>query len=176
MLPIERALAEIRALHEEITDVPAPEIPQRSLEPFPPGADPVAYALEEVEALKQVIDARKPAADPIEAPQPRAGEPAWTPPSTVLTSDDAFRILVEVPGIEAADVQLTVEDAHLVLRGRRLPPDAGVLQPMLIEQAFGGFERRFALPSWFRPEDARARCHNGILEIKASREGSCEQA
>lgn len=177
MLPIERALAEIRALHEQITDSPAPEIPSRALEPFPPGADPVAYAIEEVEALKRAIGRRSPAVEQIErAPSPPRNEPAWTPPSTVLASDDAFRILIEIAGVAATDVQLTVEDAHLVLRGQRRPPRRGSLQPMLIEQAFGGFERRFALPPWFRPERTSARCHNGILEIEAQREDSRERA
>ena len=40
---------------------------------------------------------------------------------------------------------------------------------MLIEQAFGGFERRFALPPWFEPQTVRARCRNGLLEIEASK-------
>jgi HSP20 family molecular chaperone IbpA len=175
MLPIERALVEIRTLHEQITDSPAPKIPSRALEPFPPGADPVAYALEEVETLKRAIGHSQLAPDPLEATPPPRSEPAWTPPSTVLASDEAFRILVEVPGIPASDVRLTVEDAHLVLRGRRQPPNKGALQPMLIEQAYGGFERRFALPPWFQPGNVRARCRNGILEIEAYKEESGER-
>jgi len=175
MLPIERALAEIRTLHEQITDSPAPEIPSRALEPFPPGADPVAYALEEVETLKRAISRIRPEPDPLQATQAPRNEPAWAPPSTVLASDDGFRILVEVPGIPASDVRLTVEDSHLVLRGRRQPPKTGVLQPMLIEQAYGGFERRFALPPWFQPESVQARCKNGILEIEAYKEKACER-
>ena len=178
MLPIERALAEIRTLHEQITDSPAPEIPSRALEPFPPGADPVACALEAVETLKQAINRSRPDPDPsdtLESTQPPRAEPAWSPPSTVLASDDGFRILVEVPGIPASDVRLTVEDDHLVLRGRRQPPKKGDLQPILIEQAFVGFERRFALPPWFQSERVRARCTNGILEIEAFKEETCER-
>ena len=55
MEPIEQALEEIRALHEQLTNQPAPEITPQMFQPFPPGIDPVSYAIQEVVQLRQAV-------------------------------------------------------------------------------------------------------------------------
>ncbi len=47
MQPIEQALKELRTLHEQLNNAPAPEIGPHAFIPFPAGPDPVAYAVDE---------------------------------------------------------------------------------------------------------------------------------
>ena len=46
----------------------------------------------------------------------------------------------------------------------------GPLKPVMVEQAWGAFERRFPVPPWCNPEKIHARYAQGILEINLSRQ------
>ena len=43
------------------------------------------------------------------------------------------------------------------------------LRPVVVEQSWGSFERRFSLPGWCTAETISARCTNGVLEIEIAR-------
>ena len=83
MQPIEQALIEIRALHEQLTRSPAPEIGPQAFLPFPPGQDPVAFAIEEVSRLKSLVESSR--SGPTEAPQPpQPAQPAQPAQSAMI--------------------------------------------------------------------------------------------
>lgn len=43
----------------------------------------------------------------------------WSPAADILETPEKFQIIVELPGIETADVDITVENDLLTLRGER---------------------------------------------------------
>lgn len=166
MQSIEQALQEVRALHEQVTRTRAPEIGPQAFLPFPLGQDPVAYAIEEVSQLKQLVQSRRAGAAPSMHPQPQ-----WVPRASVYAGESVVSFLVELPGVAKEDVSITVCSGELTVRGERKPVTIdGELRPVVIEQAWGAFERRFPLPSWAAPETITARYAQGVLEIHVSRD------
>jgi HSP20 family protein len=164
MQPIEQALKEIRMLHEQLTRTPAPEIGPHSFLPFPAGQDPVAYAIDEVSRLKKLIEQTQ------AARQNEQAVAQWVPRASVFAGESSVSFSVELPGVAKEDVSVTVASGELVIRGHRNPATTdGGLQPVMVEQPWGAFERRFALPTWAASDQITARCALGVLEIVLTR-------
>jgi HSP20 family protein len=164
MQSIDQALREAQSLHERLTGMPAPELPPQAFFPFPPGQDPVAFAIGEVARLKQMIDSGR-------AADGGAWRPHWVPSASIYAGDTSMSIVVELPGVGKDDLSVSVIGAELVVRGRRQPTAEGGLRPLVVEQAWGAFERRFPLPAWADAESITARYSQGMLEIVVGRTG-----
>jgi HSP20 family protein len=164
MQPIEQALKEIRMIHEQLTRTPAPEIGPHSFLPFPAGQDPVAFAIDEVSRLKQLIEQTQAA----RRTEPTAAQ--WMPRASVFAGEASVSFSVELPGVAKEDVSVTVATGELVVRGHRNPVTTeGGLKPLMVEQPWGAFERRFPLPVWAASEQITARYALGVLEIVLTR-------
>jgi len=167
MQTIDQAFEELRSLHQQLNHSPVPEIGPQAFLPFPPGQDPVSFAIEEVAQLKRLVENLR---------QGRPNTPpAWVPPASVYANESTLVITVELAGVRREDVSVTAVSGQLVVQGQRRPPvPDGELQPMFVEQAWGPFERCFALPAWCDPDRIEANYDQGVLEIRASRsaEGS----
>ena len=91
---------------------------------------------------------------------------AWTPTVEISERDGKYRILAELPGLSPNDVRVEVEDDALVLQGeRQVERDATEGGIRRSERQFGLFYRRIPLPEGADPEQAKAKFHDGILEI-----------
>ncbi|MCP3982348.1 MAG: Hsp20/alpha crystallin family protein [bacterium] len=168
MQTIEEALSQVNQLHEQLTQAPAPEIGPQAFLPIPPGVDPVAYAIEEVAHLKRVIEnvQNAPATTP---PSPVS----WSPAANVFASDSKVVYVLELAGVSRDDLSVRVIDGQLVVHGERKPPAiAQELPPMFVEQRWGGFERRFPVPTWCNVEQVEARYEEGMLTIGFERSES----
>jgi HSP20 family protein len=158
MQDLAQAFKEVCRLHEQVVQAPAPEIGPQHFLPFPPGVDPIAFAIHEVTQLKQLVESRGAAAPP-----------AWIPRASVFSGDSAIRYLVELPGVQRDEVSVVAFQGELIVRGQRRQPADPNLKPMIVEQPWGTFERRFALPAWCTPDGISARYTQGVLEITLSR-------
>lgn len=90
---------------------------------------------------------------------------AWTPAIETCERDDELRVCVEVPGVLPENLHVEVDPELLVIRGERRsdnPPGAAARS----ERMYGSFVRRIPLPDGLRTEEARARLHHGVLEIR----------
>jgi HSP20 family protein len=91
---------------------------------------------------------------------------AWTPTVEISERDGKCRILAELPGLSPNEVRVEVEDDALVLQGERQvereATEGGIRRS---ERQFGFFYRRIPLPDGADPEQAKAKFHDGILEI-----------
>ena len=91
---------------------------------------------------------------------------AWTPTVEISERDGKYRVLAELPGLSPNDVRVEVEGDALVLRGeRQVERDATEGGIRRSERQFGFFYRRIPLPEGANPEQAKAKFHDGILEI-----------
>ncbi len=93
-------------------------------------------------------------------------EKAWKPYCDVYESEDEVRIVVEIAGVKAEDIDIMVDGRHLVIKGnrpRRKPAKREYIQQMEIN--FGQFERVLELNGKVDVEKAVARSKNGFLEI-----------
>jgi HSP20 family protein len=91
---------------------------------------------------------------------------AWTPTVEISERDGKYRILAELPGLSPDEVRVEVENDALILQGERQveqeATEGGIRRS---ERQFGFFYRRIPLPEGADPEQAKAKFHDGILEI-----------
>ncbi|RME34289.1 MAG: Hsp20/alpha crystallin family protein, partial [Gammaproteobacteria bacterium] len=70
------------------------------------------------------------------------------------------------PGIDPKDIEITMEEGVLTIRGERsIEEETQEGQYHRIERARGTFYRRFSLPDTADPERIEAHGKNGVLEI-----------
>ncbi|MGQ0585480.1 MAG: Hsp20/alpha crystallin family protein [Reyranella sp.] len=102
-------------------------------------------------------------------PQASAQGANWEPPVDMLETDDEVLILAALPGVDAQQVQATIENGVLVIAGVRVLPDelrTATIHRLELPQ--GRFERRIALPAG-RYESVRRTSVNGCLVISLSK-------
>jgi HSP20 family protein len=91
---------------------------------------------------------------------------SWVPTVEISERDGNYRILAELPGLSPNQVRVEVDDDALILQGERQAEreanEGGVRRS---ERQFGFFYRRIPLPEGVNPQQAKAKFHDGILEI-----------
>ncbi|MBT2189192.1 Hsp20/alpha crystallin family protein [Sphingobium nicotianae] len=79
-------------------------------------------------------------------------------------TDKEIRVTAELPGLDEKNVEITVEDGVLTLRGEKRAEvedkDRGYS-----ERGYGRFERRIGLPKTIDRDKANATFRNGILTV-----------
>jgi HSP20 family molecular chaperone IbpA len=79
---------------------------------------------------------------------PVAPAPSWQPPVDILESERELSIIAALPGVEADDLDLSIEDNILSVAGlRRLPAMARAAAIRRLEIPHGRFLRRIELPA-----------------------------
>ena len=94
----------------------------------------------------------------------------WLAPASDASGDEAaYRITMELPGVEEKDIDLSVHDGVVTIKGEKSEDekDEGreFLHRGIAERAF---ERRFQLADHVRP--VAARTENGLLHVDLVRE------
>ena len=91
---------------------------------------------------------------------------ACQPPSDVVEVDDAVRVLLEIPGVPAASVQIRVLGNRIEITGEKTPDfPAGETSVLCLERIFGKFQRAFEVRGSVNLGEVSARMANGILVI-----------
>lgn len=91
---------------------------------------------------------------------------AWAPAVDVRETDEALTLLVDLPGIQREDVDITVENRTLTLRGeRKFEKEVDRDNYHRIERAYGLFARTFTLPTNVRTDDVKATFADGVLTL-----------
>ncbi|MGV8040923.1 MAG: Hsp20/alpha crystallin family protein [Thermoanaerobaculaceae bacterium] len=91
---------------------------------------------------------------------------SWIPSVDVRETKDSLEITVEVPGVEPRDVEVSVENGILTLKGSRNFEKAGEGETYhRVERSYGGFERSFTLPTNVDPERVSAVYRHGVLHL-----------
>jgi HSP20 family protein len=93
-------------------------------------------------------------------------ESVCQPLSDVVEVDDSVRVLLEIPGVPAASVQVRVLGNRIEVTGEK-PPDfpAGETSFLCLERIFGKFQRAFEVRGSVNLGEVSARMANGILVI-----------
>ena len=104
------------------------------------------------------------------AAQPQVGAaasaPAWVPALDISERKDAYLVTVELPGVEADDLEITMEDGLLTIQGERhFAHDSSEQQFHRVERRYGAFRRSITLPAHVIAEGIEASVDNGVLQI-----------
>lgn len=96
-----------------------------------------------------------------------AVEAVWAPAVDIQETKDSFIVEVELPGMKQDDIQITIVENTLTLKGERKRErevrDEGYTR---VERAYGTFQRALALPSVVDASKVRAKYKDGVLAIE----------
>ena len=97
---------------------------------------------------------------------------SW-PSLEVIETDDEVRVTAELPGMTDKDVELSVQDGMLALRGEKRSESADRDRGWS-ERCYGRFERRIRLPDGVDEAHCDATFRDGVLTVRMPR--SAEKA
>ncbi|MGH8271500.1 MAG: Hsp20/alpha crystallin family protein [Gammaproteobacteria bacterium] len=90
----------------------------------------------------------------------------WVPAVDVREDNDRFVIRADLPGVDPKNIDMTMENGTLTLRGKREEEkDASGKGWHRIERVSGSFYRRFGLPDSADADRIDAKSENGVLEV-----------
>lgn len=90
----------------------------------------------------------------------------WTPAIDVKETDEAYVLTAELPGVDAADVELTLTADTLTIEGEKKSVTVGEGESgQITERTFGKFSRSFTFPSAVAADEVAAESKRGVLTI-----------
>lgn len=90
---------------------------------------------------------------------------AVTPAVDMVEYTDAYEVLVDLPGVDKKDLELSVENNVLTLKGEKKGPKEG--KGFFRRETWAGsFRRTIALPPAADPEKVSARIEDGVLVVR----------
>jgi len=101
----------------------------------------------------------------------------FAPRSDASALEDYYEINVELPGVKTEDVDVSVEDNSLVVRGeKRVEHEEMGRTYFFSEREYGAFQRTFRLPPDADSDKIDAQFSDGILRLKIAKRTSSQIA
>jgi HSP20 family protein len=90
----------------------------------------------------------------------------WAPSADISETDQEFLIRAELPTVKKEDVQVTLDEGIITIKGeRRQQNDNKSEKYHRVESFYGSFERSFALPDNVSADNIRCDSKDGILTV-----------
>ena len=90
----------------------------------------------------------------------------WVPAVDIVEEKDKFVLKADVPGVDPADIEVSMDNGGLSLSGERQSETRDESEGLKrVERISGKFYRRFTLPDTADAEGISAKSSNGILEV-----------
>jgi HSP20 family protein len=92
----------------------------------------------------------------------------------VSETDKEFKVTVELPGVKEEDVDVTLQDDMLTIRGeKKSETEQGGEKENFhyVERSYGSFQRSLRLPVVVKPDEVKARFRDGVLTISLPKTG-----
>jgi HSP20 family protein len=86
----------------------------------------------------------------------------------MVETEQGLRVSAELPGLDEKDVELTIDDGVLTLRGEKRAETTDK-ERGYSERSYGRFERVLALPFAVEEDKAEASFKNGVLSVTLPR-------
>ncbi len=91
---------------------------------------------------------------------------AWTPRVSVVESETGYEMVVELPGLDPADVSVEMQEGRLEISGeKKIAELADGIQTIRDERQQGTFNRIFEFSKQIEPDGIKAEFKNGLLKI-----------
>lgn len=89
-----------------------------------------------------------------------------TPPVDVMESEKAYEIMAEVPGMDEKNIEVTVTDRILSIKGEKYEEkEEQKKEYYLRERRFGSVERSFSVPETVETDKIEASFKSGVLTL-----------
>jgi HSP20 family protein len=107
---------------------------------------------------------------PVEGGKEAMSVADWVPVVDITEDQEAYVIKAELPEIDKKNVNLTVQDGVLTIRGeRRGEKEESGKKFHRIERSYGKFVRTFTLPDDANEENVSASFKDGVLTIQIAK-------
>lgn len=91
----------------------------------------------------------------------------WVPSVDIKEDEKQFSIHADVPGVKAEDIDVSMENGILTIKGHRESEKKEEKENYRkIERSSGTFLRRFTMPDTVDAEGITAKTKDGVLDIK----------
>jgi HSP20 family protein len=91
----------------------------------------------------------------------------WAPRVDIKEYDDKFVLDADVPGVDPKDIDITMEDGVLSVRGKRELENVEERKNFRrVERSYGSFYRRFSLPETVDGNNIKAKAKDGVLTVE----------
>ncbi len=91
---------------------------------------------------------------------------SWMPACDVFEDASSLKIVLEMPGVRAQDVKLSLENNVLGIRGeKKQEAEETTDRVHRYERTYGTFERAFTLPGTVDVDRVEAKLENGVLTV-----------
>ena len=91
---------------------------------------------------------------------------SWSPAVNIMEKENQIVIATDLPGLKAEDVEVTIENNVLTLKGERTFEEAAEGETYhRVERCYGSFERSFSVPSTVDPKKIEASFINGEMTV-----------
>jgi HSP20 family protein len=95
-----------------------------------------------------------------------ASTAAWNPAVDIFENENEIVIKAELPGMEAKDIEIGLENNILTVKGeRRFEKETKEEHYHRVEREYGRFIRSFSLPAAVKEDKIAAEFKNGLLKI-----------
>lgn len=99
----------------------------------------------------------------------------WVPAADIEEYEDRFELFVDLPGVPANEVEITLDNGVLILTGeRKVEQAAGQVTRHRRERGYGRFYRRFILPDTVDSEGVKATERNGVLAVTIPKKAAAQ--
>ena len=123
--------------------------------------DPLREAMQQ---MRHQLFHHQPFEQPYEEAQGTAA--GWSPLVDVFEDGEGITLKVELPEVDADDVDIQIEGNALTLKGERKLENAEKQDGYhRVERSYGSFGRRFTLPSTVDTANVTAQSRDGVLRI-----------
>jgi HSP20 family protein len=97
----------------------------------------------------------------------------WAPAIDLVETPKEFTLTAELPGMDLKDVDVSVEDGVMTLRGEKMEErkEEDDRKVYLYERSYGAFQRSFALPAGVDASKVSAEFQKGVLKVHIPKDG-----
>jgi HSP20 family protein len=101
----------------------------------------------------------------------------WRPRIDVIDKPECFTVQVEIPGLSAEDIDVTLSGNDLMISGERKEPERAEGENYRVcERRHGKFRRSFTLPSAVKADHLKAELKDGILNVTVQKAETVKHA
>ncbi len=98
----------------------------------------------------------------------RRGKSNWRPFVDFSEAEDRFEVSVELPGVSQNDVNVSVTESQLTIKGKKKQEQTDETQNLRrSERRYGSFHRKFPLPPNIVVDGIKAEFKDGVLTVIA---------
>ena len=99
----------------------------------------------------------------------------FAPPVDVYEDEHHISLKIEVPGIDEKDINVSIENNTLTVRGeRRFEKDEKEENFHRVERMYGSFTRSFTMPNTVDTEEVSAHYEKGVLKIRLAKKAEAK--